>query len=36
MNIGEIGWRDMDWIGLDHDKDKWRGPENAVMNCCVP
>jgi hypothetical protein len=23
MNLGEIGWSDVDWIGLAQDRDKW-------------
>jgi hypothetical protein len=25
MNLGEMGWGDVDWIGLAVDRDKWRG-----------
>jgi hypothetical protein len=31
MNLGEIGWGGVDWIGLTQDGDKWRDLENAVM-----
>jgi hypothetical protein len=24
MDLGEIGWGGVDWIGLAKDKDKWR------------
>jgi hypothetical protein len=32
MDLLEIGWGDVDWIGLAEDWDKWR----AVMNLRVP
>jgi hypothetical protein len=32
MDIGEIGWRGVDWISLAQDKDKWRALVNVVMN----
>jgi hypothetical protein len=24
MDLGEVGWGDVDWIGLAQDRDKWR------------
>jgi hypothetical protein len=36
MDLLEIGWGDVDWIGLDQDRDKWRAVVNAVMNLRVP
>jgi hypothetical protein len=36
MDLEEIGWGDMDWIGLAHDRNKWRIFVNAVMNLWVP
>jgi hypothetical protein len=36
MDLGEIGWDDVDWIGLTQDRDKWRALVNAVMNLQVP
>jgi hypothetical protein len=24
MDLGEIGWGDVDWVGLAQDGDKWR------------
>jgi hypothetical protein len=36
MDILEIGWSGVDWIGLAQDRDKWRGLVNAVMNLRVP
>jgi hypothetical protein len=26
-DLGEVGWGDVDWIGLDQDRDKWRARE---------
>jgi hypothetical protein len=36
MDPLEIGWGDVDWIGLAQDMDKWRVLVNAVMNLRVP
>jgi hypothetical protein len=36
MDILEIGWGGVDWIGLAQDRDKWRALGNAVMNLRVP
>jgi hypothetical protein len=36
MNLLEIGWGGVDWIGLVQDMDKWRALVNAVMNLRVP
>jgi hypothetical protein len=32
MDLGEIGWGDVDWIGLSQDTYKWRALVNSVMN----
>jgi hypothetical protein len=32
----EIGWGDVDWIGLAKDRDKWRALVNVVLNLRVP
>jgi hypothetical protein len=32
MDLLEIGWGGVDWIGLAQDRDKWRALVNAVMN----
>jgi hypothetical protein len=31
MDLGEIGWGGVNWIGLAQDRDKWRAVVNAVM-----
>jgi hypothetical protein len=36
MDLVEMGWGDVDWIGLAQDRDRWRAPVNAVMNLRVP
>jgi hypothetical protein len=36
VDLLEIGWGGVDWIGLDEDRDKWRALVNAVMNLRVP
>jgi hypothetical protein len=35
MDLLEIGWGGVDWIGLAQDRDKWRALVNAVMNLRV-
>jgi hypothetical protein len=32
MDLQEVGYRDMDSIDLDPDRDRWRTLMNAVMN----
>jgi hypothetical protein len=36
MNLGQIGWGDVDWIGLAQYRDKWRDLVNTAMNRRVP
>jgi hypothetical protein len=36
MDLLEIGWGGVDWIGLAQDRDKWRALVNVVMNLWVP
>jgi hypothetical protein len=36
VDLGEIGWSDVDWIGLADGLDMWRAFVNAVMNLQDP
>jgi hypothetical protein len=36
MDLSEIGWGGVDWIGLGQDRDKWRALVNAVMYFRIP
>jgi hypothetical protein len=36
MDLLEIGWGGVDWIGLAQDRDKWKALANVVMNFRVP
>jgi hypothetical protein len=36
MDLVEVGWRDVDWIGLAQDRDRWRTLVNSVLNLWVP
>jgi hypothetical protein len=36
MALGEVGWGDVDWIGLAQDRGKWRALVNAILNLLVP
>jgi hypothetical protein len=36
MDLGEVGWGDVDWIGLAQDRNKWRALVNSVLNLRVP
>ena len=35
MDVQGAGWG-MDWIGLAHDKNRWRALVDTVMNLWVP
>jgi len=36
MELQEVGWGGMDWIGVAWDRDRWRALVNLVMNLWVP
>jgi hypothetical protein len=36
MDIGEVGWADVDSIGLAKDRNRWRALVNSVLNLRVP
>jgi hypothetical protein len=36
MDLVEVGWSDVDWIGLAQDRDRWRALVNSVLNLRVP
>jgi hypothetical protein len=31
MDLGEVGWGDVDWIGLAQDRNRWRALVNSVL-----
>jgi hypothetical protein len=36
MDLGEVGWGDVDWIGLAKDRNRWRVLVNSILNLRVP
>jgi hypothetical protein len=36
MELGEVGWGDVDWTGLAKDRNMWRALVNSVLNLRVP
>jgi hypothetical protein len=34
--LGEVGWGNVDWIGLAQDRNRWRALVNSVLNLQVP
>jgi hypothetical protein len=36
MDLGEVGWVDVDWICLSKDRSRWRALVNSVLNLRVP
>jgi hypothetical protein len=36
MDLVEVGWGDVDWIGLAQDRNRWRALVNSVSNLRVP
>jgi hypothetical protein len=35
-DLGEVGWGDVDWIGLAKDRNRWRVLLNSALNLWVP
>jgi hypothetical protein len=35
MDLGEVGWGDVDWIGLVQDRKRWRALVNSALNLRV-
>jgi hypothetical protein len=36
MDFVQVGWCDVDWIGLAQDWDRWRALVSSVLNLRVP
>jgi hypothetical protein len=36
MDLGEVGWGDVGWIGLAKDRNRWRALVNSVLNLRAP
>jgi hypothetical protein len=36
MDLAEVGWDDVDWIGLAQDRNSWRALVNSVLDLRVP
>jgi hypothetical protein len=36
MDLVEVGWGDVDWVGLAQDRDRWRALVNSALNLRVP
>jgi hypothetical protein len=36
MDLGEMAWTGVDWIGLAQDRNRWRALVYSVMNLRVP
>jgi hypothetical protein len=36
MDLLELGWGDVDWIGLAQDRNRWRALVNSVLSFRVP
>jgi hypothetical protein len=35
MDIRDVGWGDVNWIGLAQDRNRWRAVVNSVLNLRV-
>jgi hypothetical protein len=36
IDLGEVEWGEVNWIGLSQDKNSWRTLVNSVLNLQVP
>jgi hypothetical protein len=36
MDLGGVGWRGVDWIGVAQDRNRWRALVNSVLNLRFP
>jgi hypothetical protein len=36
MDLGEVRWGEVVWIGLAKDRNRWRALVNSVLNLRVP
>jgi hypothetical protein len=36
LDLVEVRWGDVDWIGLPRDRNRWRALVNMVLNLRVP
>jgi hypothetical protein len=36
MDLGEVGWGEVDWIGPAKDRNRWRAFVNSLLNLLVP
>jgi hypothetical protein len=36
IDLGEVGWGEVDWIGLAQDRNRRRALVNSVLNLRVP
>jgi hypothetical protein len=36
IDLGEVGWGEVDWIGVAQDRNRWRALVNSVLNLRVP
>jgi hypothetical protein len=36
MDLRQVGWGDVDWIGLAKDRNRWRALVNSVLSLMVP
>jgi hypothetical protein len=36
MDLGKVGWDDVDWISLAKDRNRWRALGSSALNLRVP